>query len=137
MNVLHKLTMRPLLLATTWTLFILGALSVPGPDLPSDPALPFLDKVVHFGLFAVFGGLWLWALQWSPLRSTRWVLLAGGLYAILLEFYQGLLPILDRSSDPLDALAGILGLLVAIGVCRRWLPAVGHESSVDVPSRKL
>lgn len=117
MKVLRKFISNPLVLATTWTLLILGALSLPGPDLPSDPALP-LDKVVHFGLFAVFGGLWMWALQWNLSRSTRWVLLGGGLYAILLEFFQGLLPALGRSPDPLDALAGILGLLIAIGLYR-------------------
>lgn len=119
MKFLRKVLSNPFILATVWTLLILGALSLPGPDLPSGPELP-LDKVVHFGLFAVFGGLWMWALRWRLNRSTRWVLLAGGLYAILLEFYQGVLPALGRSPDPLDALAGILGLLIAIGLYRRW-----------------
>lgn len=127
MKFLRKFVSHPLVLATAWTLLILGALSLPGPDLPSDPALP-LDKVVHFGLFAAFGGLWMWALQWNLRRSTRWVLLAGGLYAILLEFYQGFLPALGRSPDPLDALAGILGLLIAIGLYRRWRASTDHTS---------
>lgn len=100
------------LLALAWTLAILAACSIPGRDIPSVGLMQF-DKVVHFCMFAGFGGLWLWALR-GPLATRRWWVLGTGVgYAIGTEIYQGFLPF-DRTPDPYDALANLAGLIAAI-----------------------
>ena len=100
------------LIAIGWTLLILVACTIPGKGLPTVNIISF-DKFVHFGIFAGFGWLWMWALR-SPLtRRTKWVLVFGIAYAILTEIYQGLLPF-EREPDPFDALANIVGLIVAV-----------------------
>ncbi len=107
-------------LATLWTLLILAALSVPGGNLPQS-GLPGIDKFAHFALFAGLGGLWMHALGAPPRVRARRVLLAGGSFAILLEVYQGLVPFLGRSPGPLDAVAGVAGLLLTVGLYSWWL----------------
>ena len=78
------------------------------------------DKIVHFVLFAGFGGLWMRALcspvdgAWRQCRRRAVALLVvGGLFAGGSEIYQDLLPI-RRSGDPYDAVANGAGLLVSI-----------------------
>lgn len=104
-------------LAVAWTLGILIACSVPSTTLPSvDPALG-VDKIVHVGLFAVFGALWMRSLcppttptTMSCLRRHGAFLVAlGGAFAVTTEVYQHLLPI-RRLGDPYDAAANGLGL---------------------------
>ena len=100
------------LLALAWTLAILAACSIPGRDIPSVGIMQF-DKVAHFGMFAGFGGVWLWALRGALAAKRWWVLGTGIAYAIGTEIYQGFLPF-DRTPDPFDALANLAGLLTAI-----------------------
>ena len=111
----------PRALALLWTLLILIGVSLPGASLPKAPVLSF-DKVVHFGMFAVLGVLWLWALQGSFRWQVARVLLGGGTYAVVTELYQGLLGT-GRQPDVYDALANLLGLLAAVLLSilwRRW-----------------
>jgi len=107
-------------LAVLWTLGIVVACSIPAASLsPIKPALS-ADKVIHFGLFAGFGLLWMRALcppdaatslRRHSLRLLGW----GSLFAIGTEVYQHLMP-LQRRGDPYDALADGSGLLVAVGL---------------------
>jgi VanZ family protein len=94
-------------LALLWTLGILAACTVPGQSLP-DVSLFEFDKLIHFALFAVFGWLWMAALQ-ATARGLLLTLAGGVAYAVLTEFYQAVLPY-ARTPDPADALANALGL---------------------------
>ena len=100
--------------AGLWTFGILAACSVPGPNLPPAPDIG-LDKVAHLVFFLVFG--WLWLLSAPPAATyAAWVALAGTLYAVGTEVYQGTMPLLDRTADPYDALANLIGLSLGVGL---------------------
>ena len=100
------------IVAILWTLLILAACSIPGKDIPSINIVSF-DKFAHFGVFAGYGWLWMWALRGALNRRMKWVLASGFAYAIFTEIYQGFLPF-EREPDPLDALADIAGLVTAV-----------------------
>ncbi len=107
---------RSYLAAIGWTLLILAACSIPGKDIPRiqfDLFEP--DKIAHFTLFFVLGGLWMHALPETLPGRKAWVALSGIAYAILTEIYQGLLPF-DRTPDPADSVANIIGLFLAISL---------------------
>ena len=107
------------LLATGWTLGILIACSIPGHDIPDIGFDLFeYDKLVHFALFVGFG--WLWSRAIPKRFSSRfvWIGLAGLMYAVGTEIYQGMLP-WERTPDPMDAMANMLGLLLSILVHER------------------
>jgi VanZ family protein len=108
-------------LAICWTLLILAGLSIPGSELPDVSVLRF-DKLVHFGIFFVLGLLWMHALPAPPARRALWVVLAGALYAVATELIQGMLPF-DRQPDPLDVVADVAGLVVAVVVYRMLTPS--------------
>lgn len=100
---------RPVLFALAWTLVALVALLLPGEIVPETSALS-ADKVVHVGLFALFGGLWLYA---YPQALAR-VFVAGVVFGVLTEVLQGALPI-GRSADPWDIVANLVGLVLGMG----------------------
>lgn len=106
-------------LAVGWTLGIVVACSIPGSSLPSSD-LWEADKLIHFGLFAGFGTLWMLSLTGSARRRALWVLGTGLAFAGGTEVYQGWLPF-GRSPDVLDALANGAGLLVSVGFVGWWL----------------
>lgn len=108
-------------LAVLWTAGIVAACSIPAATLtPLGPALS-ADKVIHFGLFAAFGVLWMRVLcppgeEAAPALRRRQVLrvLGGGTaFAVGTEVYQHLLP-LQRVGDPYDALANGIGLFLSV-----------------------
>lgn len=105
-------------LAIFWTLAILAGCSIPGRDLPS-VGVPSFDKLVHVLMFAGFGVLWLRALSGAVRRRAAWVVGTGAAYAVLTEFYQGLLPF-ERSPDPMDALANLIGLGLGVAGWLFW-----------------
>lgn len=83
--------------------------------LSSRPTLPVglgggLDKVAHFGAFAVLGFLLARAAIASNL-SIVWPLLIGLVYAASDEIHQYFVP--GRHPDPADWLADALGVAVA------------------------
>jgi VanZ family protein len=120
---LHKWgARRPALYYTlplaVWAIFIMvGSLSPP----PPIPLVGRFDKLVHAGLYAVLG--WLFLRAW--VREERvtagsvvlvWLIAAGwGLY---LECLQGLTP--HRTFDWLDAAANALGVAAGIGLWIGW-----------------
>jgi VanZ family protein len=112
-------TTRSILLAIGWTCAILLACSRPGKDLPDiDFELFEVDKLAHFTFFLIFGWLWARALPGTFRAGFACIGLAGISFGIAIEIYQGLLPF-DRTPDPLDAFANMLGLLVAL-VAYSW-----------------
>ena len=100
--------------AVLWSLAVLAACSVPGPDLPDvgDVVLG-TDKWAHALLFAGVGWLWLRAYP-----GKAWAVALGGTaYGIAIEGWQAALPI-GRSGDPLDVVADVVGLAAGIAAAR-------------------
>jgi len=123
-------------LAGLWTLGIVVACSLPPASFSGvQPGLG-VDKVVHFGLFAGFGALWMRALcppggsaREKNRRRVVGLLVVGGVFAVGAELYQHVLPI-RRMADPYDAIANGGGLLAGILVYegRRWAGRLGASA---------
>jgi VanZ family protein len=94
-----------------WALCILLTSSIPGDDLP-EQEIPNLDKVVHFGIYAVFGFL-----LSRGTASFRLALGLATLFALADELYQNLTPY--RSPDPWDCVADVAGACAGI-LFYRW-----------------
>lgn len=100
--------------AAAWaaTIFWLSSRSsVPGPELP------YIDKVAHFGAYAVLGAL----LAFAADRSRVPLLLAVGVglaYGASDEVHQMFVP--GRSPDVLDWAADTAGVLTACLLYTRW-----------------
>lgn len=109
-----------LIAAIGWTIIMFIGCSWPGESVPE--SLSNSDKLTHIGIFAAFGFLWRLTGQ-----STAKVLLAGILYGVLIEIWQGIMPI-NRSCDLADAVAdaaGVcIGLLLALPL-GRYLAKIG------------
>ena len=107
------MTRRP---AVAWTVFVVVLCTIPGDQVPDLELRLFApDKVVHVGLFLVFG--WLWTRS----GARTWAVAAGGVaFALGLEAWQAVLPI-GRFADPYDVVADLVGLAggVAFGLWRR------------------
>jgi VanZ family protein len=103
----------PFWLALGWTIAIFIACSWPGDGMPN---MANTDKWSHTGVFFVFGILWIWTG-----RKPSWVIAAGIAYGMLIEVWQGVMPI-GRSFDWYDGLADgigvIAGVLVAVALGR-------------------
>jgi hypothetical protein len=104
-------------LAWSWTLVILGLCWLPRDFLPEKERLPWLfflpsfDKMVHLGLFAVFGFLWM---RVGPsAHKGRWVLLAGLALATISELGQ-MSSIVNRDADLGDGLYDMIGVVSGI-----------------------
>lgn len=97
--------------ALGWTIVMFVGCSIPGDGLPH--AFTSQDKLMHVGIFLLFGSLWYWA------GYRLWVvLLAGIAYGLLIEVWQGVMPI-NRSFDLYDALADAVGTVIGVGLA--WL----------------
>lgn len=133
-------------LAVLWTAAILGGLSLPPSSLsPAQPILGF-DKLIHAVLFGVFGLLWMRVLcppetaeMWPSLRWRGGQLFGMGvLFAGGTEVYQHVIPV-RRMSDPYDALADAVGLLIGIllyGLLIRYGYVQSAQSSTASASRE-
>ena len=102
--------------AVFWSLAIMAVCWLPlpmftGGDGGEHPRLiPHFDKIVHAGIFAVFGVLWLRVIP------GKWrfpvVVLAGAALAAVTEVGQSL-PIVGRDGDWADGLADVAGALIS------------------------
>jgi hypothetical protein len=91
--------------AILWTLLIFFLCFLPGNEIP-DIRVPFIDKWVHFVLFAAFTLLWCFAFPGRRPARLLLIFAAGCLLGWLVEIIQGQLPAsFRRSQDPLDTLA--------------------------------
>jgi VanZ family protein len=96
--------------AAAWALVILGLGSLPALRVPT--TLP-LDKVAHFGMFAVLGTLIAFGLHRAHIAaSLAWPLLAGTLVGALDELHQRTVP--GRSAEWADLVADVAGCAVAL-----------------------
>ena len=122
------------LLAAAWTALVLTLCLLPASWLPrreTNPEIstvPHTDKVVHFGLFAVFGALWM-RVGTNPVEIRAARVLAGGLaLAVLTEAGQSV-PAIARDSDWFDLAADLAGVVIAIGIWRLTLFAARSPAS--------
>jgi VanZ family protein len=108
-----------------WTLLILALLLLPLREnaLISRLNFPYFDKVVHCGLFAVFGFISIYGTAFS--REFRYRLLFGLVLGLVLavgtELGQSLVP--SRDTSLMDLAADLLGLffgLVAFTLLYSW-----------------
>ncbi len=102
-----------------WLLVLLGLLLTPisEPSIPGQVTFPGMDKVAHFGLFAVAEAAFVFVAVFLRRPVVR--LLAATAVAILLgaatELAQSLIPLRDTSL--LDFAADLAGIAVGLAVC--------------------
>jgi VanZ family protein len=103
--------------AIVWALMIFTASSIPGPRIPSLPIFQ-LDKLLHGGIFLVFGVLverafrHQTALSLFARASGMAAFWCAVLYGMSDEIHQLFVP--GRSSDVLDVLADTVGAFIGI-----------------------
>jgi VanZ family protein len=109
-----------------WTLLIIALLLIPLREnaVISRLGIPYFDKVVHCGLFAVFGFFSVYGAGF--LREFRYRLLFGLVLGLVLavgtELGQSLVP--SRDTSLLDLAADLLGLffgLVCFTLMYSWI----------------
>ena len=108
-----------MIIAVLWTLVILTLCWLPGDimqGVEKDSSLfeiPNLDKVVHWGIFLLFG------LFWLRVGSSRWrflwVALAGLVLAVVSEVVQSL-PIIGRDGSVADGVTDLIGVLLGLAL---------------------
>jgi len=101
--------------AIAWAGFIFVMSSQPPEELPPWQ-IPFLDKLVHAGLFAILALAILFAL-WRSFPQARWKAAALAfaltlLYGMTDEWHQGFTP--GRDVDPWDWVADAAGASAAL-----------------------
>lgn len=117
---------KSLLPSIVWAIAILVLIMVPGSSFGDTSWLkfPHFDKLVHFVLFFVFGGLLFFGLVCQKsINDKGWALwvyfsIIGVGYAILTEYIQWAF-INSRKGSLWDALANILGLYVGVWLANR------------------
>lgn len=90
---------------------------------------PNEDKVLHFGMYFLFGGLVMWTLRVTALKGRHglWILAAciAAIYGASDELHQSFIP--GRSMDILDwfadASGAVLGAFIAAKTARRFRDA--------------
>ena len=97
--------------------------SYPSPQ--SIPRLPYIDKVLHLGGYAVLGALFLRALRTLPFKNRlRLVMflsiLLSSLYGISDEIHQHYVPY--RNADVMDALADAVGSVLGVFAYQSFWP---------------
>lgn len=112
----------PRLAVLGWAVVILVGTSIPGSDLPR--AFPHADKLVHLSMYAVLGYLTGRAAidGRRAARRARSVaaLAAIAVFAAFDEWHQDFVP--QRSSDPLDWLADIVGATAGLALVATITP---------------
>ncbi len=95
------------------TLFVQGVVLY-APQAPGESPFPSFDKVVHVVVFAVPAAVAVLAgMPW------RWVLVVLGGHAVVSEVVQGAF-LTDRSGDPRDAVADLVGIGLGVAGVTRW-----------------
>lgn len=109
---MSQIRMRRIVLwamAIGWMAVIFGLSSLHGSSVPGN-----FSTVAHFGVYAVLGALYLFALR-APERRWPAALVAVALasaYGITDEFHQSFVP--GRVPDPVDWLVDTAGALVGV-----------------------
>jgi hypothetical protein len=110
-------------LAILWTLAIMTVCWLPREiveEVEGESSwfeIPNLDKLVHWGIFAVFSVLWLRAA--APRRPTLWVAGAGVALSAITEVVQ-ILPSIGRDCNFWDFATDVIGVLLGLAAAR-WV----------------
>lgn len=102
-------------LLLAWSSLIFTAIGLPMPVVIDDNGFTFYDKAIHIVLFAVFAHLVVLTLkEWRhhPKHIYWATFLISFFFIWSAEIYQTFVP--GRSADPLDLLAGLVGVSLAI-----------------------
>ena len=126
--------------AMAWTLLILGICWIPSNRLPIPESpdssiwklkVPHADKIIHFGVFAIYTILW-FRTNPSP-RFRRSVVIFGLLLAVISEIGQSH-PWVRRDPDILDIAADVAGVLIVAScwslVPKRWRGPSGTDPAL-------
>jgi VanZ family protein len=112
-------------LALAVAIFLLSARStLPVPV----PPVSGIDKVGHFGVYAVLGWLLARAADRSGI-SLAWAAAAGIVYGATDEIHQAFVP--GRTPEFLDWVADSAGVLTAVFLYHRWRRSRGRDGSRD------
>lgn len=107
--------------AIVWAAFLLLLGSQSGLRLPS-VSMPFsipMDKVAHFGMYGVLGGLAAWGWRRAGKWPAPFILILGGMMVGAVdEIHQSFLPY--RTAELGDWIADAIGILVGFSVVG-WL----------------
>ena len=104
-------------------LYCLAIFIQSGFDTPGQiPAIPMIDKILHFVAYAIMGILFFRAYGTLPIGNRQLLLvllsiLSAGLYGISDEIHQHFVP--SRNADSMDVLADFLGSIGGVAVYYR------------------
>lgn len=107
--------------AIFWSAIIIILLSIPGSDLPEETSflsIPYFDKWVHLGIFALFVVLWCWyinARRPATRRTGSFIYIT--IIAILLGYIMELVQkyfVPNRDYDLWDVVADAVGALAGL-----------------------
>ena len=109
-------------LTIIWAVFILILMFLPGSQVPDTDIwiISGLDKIVHFGIFAVLVLLMVvgfskqysfWKLKQYPVKYS---LILGMIYGTIIEISQGLVP--ERFVEIEDLIANLFGCIGGTGL---------------------
>ena len=95
-------------------------------SLPGSKHIPdvrFMDKMLHFGAYALLGILFFRAYETLPLRDNKKLLIllsivSAILYGISDEVHQYYVP--SRHGDILDGVANAIGSIIGVVLYYRW-----------------
>jgi len=110
-------------LASVWFALTTYLLVIPGDALPKTNlvSIPYFDKLVHIGLFAILCALWLKTRKNRGTTFDAIVVLGTIAYGVAMEFVQRDF-VENRSFDVVDILADALGALLGYLVIKRFTP---------------
>ena len=127
----------PLLPALIWSLVILAVISWPEKQIPDSDILriPFIDKAIHFSMFAVlgvfvYGGLWVQDKASCFYTYRLGVTLATGLaYGAITEMIQHFF-LEGRHGTAGDFIANAIGTVFGVMIMRKTKSnhLFGHEA---------
>ena len=107
--------------APLWLLLITVLFFLPGSALPSEGLfhLPYFDKLVHFGFFAVL--LFSWRFFFGDAARVTGLLLGMALcYGMAVEVIQHYF-VANRSFDLFDVVADLLGAVAGLLLWNRYI----------------
>jgi VanZ family protein len=105
------------LLASVWFAITTYLLVIPGDALPKTNlvSIPYFDKLVHIGLFAILCAFWLKARENRNKTMDAIVVLATIAYGVAMEFVQRDF-VANRSFDVVDIIADSVGAMLGWGL---------------------
>ena len=99
--------------------------SIPAPE--NMPDIPYLDKMLHLGVYALLGALFLRALRTLKMKNTLALMILSmalaSLYGMSDELHQYFVP--ARNAELMDILADMLGSILGVLFYQKtsYLPA--------------